>query len=321
MDATIEVRPYRNADLGELLEAWNRNLYHDVMTPQRFLDRVVLDDNFDADLALVARAEEGVAGFCLGMKRSYPYLTRGLEPDRGWIVALFVDEPHRRQGLGSRLVGEVERRLAERGALEITLGAYSPGYFMPGIDISYEGALPFFATLGYDDRGEAVSMERGLFDYALPKATRERIKELRDGGVRIEPFSKKHLDATLDFLGAEFGAGWLNNVRDALRAHEAEDTTLIALTESNEVIGFCTRKIDGNEERFGPIGVRSDLRSRGLGGVLLDLQMLEMKKHGINCLYFLWTSGDAIRFYARHGFKTYRTYRMSRKSLVAADGR
>lgn len=315
MKDAVTIRPYRNADLSDLIPLWNKNLYHDVMTEQRFLDRVVLDDNFDANLARIAEFEGSIVGFCLGMKRSYPYLTRGLEPERGWIVALFVEEQYRRRGIGGRLVNEVEQALAARGAAEVTLGAYSPGYFMPGIDLSYEGASAFFSALGYDDRGEAVSMARDLFDFTMPETTVVRLRALRAEGVRIESFSKRHLDATLSFLAREFGAGWLNNVRDALRAHEAEETTLIALTQDDEVIGFCTRKIDGNEERFGPIGVRGDLRSRGLGGVLLDCQMLEMKKHGINCLYFLWTSGDAIRFYARHGFKAYRTYRMSRKTL------
>ena len=64
---------------------------------------------------------------------------------------------------------------------------------MPGIDISYEGALPFFATLGYDDRGEAVSMERGLFDYALPRRRASGSKSCAMGACASSHFPRSIL--------------------------------------------------------------------------------------------------------------------------------
>ena len=317
----FEIRPYRNTDQESLVRAWNACLPHDVLTRERFMDRVILDVNFDAELAPVAIADGEVAAFCLGMRRRYPYLTRGLEPERGWICALFTEPGSRRIGLASKLVDWVEGRLAELGIREVTVGAYSPNYFMPGIDLSYDGAVPFFESLGYDDRGKAVSMQRSLFGYELPQATRERIGELRGQGILFEPYQGKYLDRLLTFAGEQFGAGWLRNVMDALRAHEAEQTILLAVDSTNdEILGFCMRKIDGNDARFGPIGVREDMRSQGLGGVLLDLQMLEMKKRGITGLYFLWTSGTNIRFYEKHGFSTYRTYRLSRKRIGSTAG-
>lgn len=315
---TYEVRPYRNSDLESLVDAWNANLPHDVLTGERFMQRVVLDDNFDAELAPVAVYQGKVIAFCLGIRRRYPYLSRGLEPERGWICALFTDEAYRRRGIATKLVKVVERKLAVLGVREVTIGAYSPNYFMPGIDLSYDGSVPFFESLGYDDRGEAVSMQRSLFGYELPEKTRARMMGLAQAGITFQRFRPAHLDRLLAFAGDNFGAGWLRNVLDALRMREAEDTILIATDSSGDILGFCMRKIDGNDARFGPIGVREDMRSHGLGGVLLDLQMLEMKKRGIVGLYFLWTSGSNIRFYENHGFSTYRTYRLSRKEITAA---
>lgn len=315
MDTRYTVRPFENTDIDAIVELWNSNLSHDVMTVDRFMDRVVLDDNFDAELALVAVQDGRIAGFCLGIRRLYPYLTRGTEPSRGWITALFVDRPHRRRGIATAMVKEVENRMRVMGVEEITLGAYSPNYFMAGIDTSYEGGREFFSSQGYDDRGEAVSMCRGLFGYELPVQVRERVKELACDGIHFQMYSPEYFDSLVTFAEQQFGAGWHKNIVDAVRMHEAQDTIVMAVDDEESVIGFALRKIDGNDERFGPIGVREDLRSKGLGGILLDLQMLEMKKRGINCLYFLWTSGDAIRFYRRHGFEEFRTYRLSRKRL------
>lgn len=283
------------------------------------MQRVVLDDNFDAELAPVAVCEGKIVAFCLGIRRRYPYLSRGLEPERGWICALFTDGVYRRRGIATKLVKIVEQKLAALGVREVTIGAYSPNYFMPGIDLSYDGAVPFFENLGYDNRGEAVSMQRSLFGYELPEKTCNRITELAQAGITFQRFCPEYLDRLFAFVEDNFGAGWLRNILDALRAQEAEDTILIAKDSNDDILGFCMRKIDGNDARFGPIGVREDMRSHGLGGVLLDLQMLEMKKHGIVGLYFLWTSGPNIRFYGNHGFSTYRTYRLSRKEIVAAE--
>lgn len=75
------------------------------------------------------------------------------------------------------------------------------------------------------------------------------------------------------------------------------------------------RKIDGNDARFGPIGVKESVRSKGIGGILFDLQMREMQKRGIYYAYFLWTHGAAMRFYERHGMSVYRTYQLYRKNI------
>lgn len=181
MAGRCSLRQFENTDLEVVVELWNKCLPHDVMTVGRFMDRVVLDDNFDPALALVAESDCKVVGFCLGIRRLYPYLTRGAEPNRGWITAVFVDEPYRRRGVGTQMVTEVEDRMRSLGIIELTLGAYSPNYFMPGIDLSYCGASCFFEKLGYDDRGRAVSMCRGLFDFMLPETTRERIDAFERG--------------------------------------------------------------------------------------------------------------------------------------------
>ena len=55
--------------------------------------RVGLDESGNAKYVEGDKAGIGwVVGFILATKRIFPYLERGLEPDRGWINVLFVDE-------------------------------------------------------------------------------------------------------------------------------------------------------------------------------------------------------------------------------------
>lgn len=62
-------------------------------------------------LMLVAEAPAGVVGVVLGT----------FDGRRGWIHRLAVDPAHRRSGVATALVAEVERRLVERGAPRINL--------------------------------------------------------------------------------------------------------------------------------------------------------------------------------------------------------
>ena len=311
----IEIHPYRQEYMDEIVAGWNASLFYDTITRERFIQEVLLDENFDPELALTAIVDGHVAGFSLGIKRKYPYLTRGLEEQRGWISSFFVLPEYRRRGLGQKLLEEEEAKLRAIGVKEITLCAYSPNYFTPGVDLQYPGGVPFFDKNGYVRGTDAVSMQRNLFTYTLPEHTEKHIAELAEKGITFQPFSMRYMEKLLAFVGREFDSGWVRNILLALRNQEAENTILIATDREDNIIGYCMRKIDGHDARFGPIGVAEALRSEGLGGVLIDLQMMEMKKRGIYYLYFLWTHGAAMRFYERHGLEVYRTYQLYRKKI------
>lgn len=311
----FRIESYEQKYMDAVVAGWNRTLVYDPISGERFMQQVVLDENFDGELAPVLLAEDEVIGFCLGVKRKYPYLTKGLEENRGWISIMFVLPEYQKLGCGQMLLNEMESRLKERHTDEITLCAYSPNYFTPGVDLKYERAVSFFDRNGYVRGTDAVSMQRNLFTYSIPQETELRIKKLREEGWSFKPYSAAYMEKLIPFVEKEFDAGWVRNVLQAIRLKEAEDTILLAVNEEDEVMGYCMRKIDGNDARFGPIGVKEELRSKGLGGILFDLQMREMQKKGIYYAYFLWTHGEAMKFYERHGMSVYRTYQLYRKTI------
>lgn len=310
-----QIKPYKQEYMEQLVTGWNETLIFDPISEERFLQQVLMDENFDPDLALVLLVEDKVIGFCLGIKRKYPYLTRGLEENRGWISIMFVLTKYQGKGYGKALLNEEEKRLKKEKVKEITLCAYSPNYFTPGVDLKYEKALSFFEQNGYVKGLDAVSMQKDLFTYSIPEKTQEMIERLKGEGISFNKYSLSYMEKLLAFTEAEFDAGWVRNILQAIRNGEAEDTILIATDIEDQVIGYCMRKIDGNDARFGPIGVKESIRSKGIGGILFDLQMREMQKRGIFYAYFLWTHGAAMRFYERHGMSTYRTYQLYRKKI------
>ncbi|NLC54741.1 MAG: GNAT family N-acetyltransferase [Erysipelothrix sp.] len=311
----IQYIKYNQQYLDSLMELWNEEMTYDPISRDRFLQLIVYDENFDESLALLAVRNNEVIGFCYGVKRKVSYYTRGLEPKRSWINYLFVKTEYQRQGIGQKLYDLVENNLAKLGAEEVTLCAYSPNYLNPGIDVRYTKGLAFFRKNGYLLETDAVSMHKSLLDFVMPQKTKDKIKELENEGIKIFNYKDQYFSKLMAFLEKEFGPGWKRNFILSLQNENADKTVILCTDDQDEILGYCMRKIDGNDSRFGPIGVAESLRSKGLGGVLFDYMMLEMKKQGIPSAYFLWTSGAAIRFYKRHEMEIYRTYKVGRKDI------
>lgn len=311
----IRLESFQQERFQQVLTCWNQSLIYDGIDEERFKQLILLDENFNPDLFLLALNQEKVVGFCYGVRRKIPYLERGLEENRGWIVIMGVLPEYQNQGIGTMLCDEVEKRLKDMGTKEITLCAYSPNYFFPGIDKRYQQAISFFENRNYVYRAESVSMQRSLWDYHMADQYKEKLASLEKDGIHIIRYNDEYMLPLLNYLLENFGAGWKRNALIAMQKKEAEDTILLVVDEQKNILGFCMRKIDGNDARFGPFGVSEHLRSKGIGGILFEYMMQEMKQKGIYYLYFLWTDGAAQRFYERHDVKVYRTYQLYRKEV------
>lgn len=311
----IRLESFQQERFQQVLTCWNQSLIYDGIDEERFKQLILLDENFNPDLFLLALNQEKVVGFCYGVRRKIPYLERGLEENRGWIVIMGVLPEYQNQGIGTMLCDEVEKRLKDMGTKEITLCAYSPNYFFPGIDKRYQQAISFFENRNYVYRAESVSMQRSLWDYHMADQYKEKLASLEKDGIHIIRYNDEYMLPLLNYLLENFGAGWKRNALIAMQKKEAEDTILLVVDEQKNILGFCMRKNDGNDARFGPFGVSEHLRSKGIGGVLFEYMMQEMKQKGIYYLYFLWTDGAAQRFYERHDVKVYRTYQLYRKEV------
>lgn len=301
----------------DVVRLWNEELYLDKITNNKFQKQIMLDENYDNKLCLVYVDKGEVVGFILGIKRKFPYLERGLEPDRGWISVMFVKKDHQNKGVGSLLLEEVEQRLHNLGATNITLAAYSPNYFLSGIDADgYVHSTTFFEKHGYIAGEESFSMSRDLHGFTISEENQERRKKAENAGYNFFNYQNKYMNKLLDFAAEEFGGGWKRNLLIAMREDMAKETVLIATNAQDEIVGFCMRAIDGNPLRFGPIGVSDKARNMGLGGILIEQQMEEMTKRGFYHMFFLSTDIPGKRFYERHGLTVYRTFTSYKKEIL-----
>jgi ribosomal protein S18 acetylase RimI-like enzyme len=103
---SVDIRPFKRADADALRALWFdaglASSEDDDASLRRFAER-------NPGLLLVATAERTVVGSALG----------AWDGRRGWIYHVAVAPDHRRSGLGTRLVREVESKLRELGGTKV----------------------------------------------------------------------------------------------------------------------------------------------------------------------------------------------------------
>lgn len=105
----LNVRPYREADEAAVIALWQAcGLVVPWNDPTRDIARKL---KVGRDLFLVSCDESGVVATVMG----------GYEGHRGWVNYLAVNPARQREGLGQRMMAEIEQRLDDRGCPKINL--------------------------------------------------------------------------------------------------------------------------------------------------------------------------------------------------------
>lgn len=309
------IRPYEPTDEAGVLRTWNRGLYADPINAITWRAKVLLDPNFDRDGCLVAEVDGEVRGFVLSLVRRVPFFNQGLDPEESWITAFAVDPAWQRQGIGSALLDAATERLRGMQRTSVALAPYVPNYFTPGADVAaYPHGIDFLTQQGFEVIERPISMRAELTGFQTPEPVAERQKKLDAEGVEIRPVSPEDITRILDFIPRHFSWDWhreASGVFNDLYNGDPRFVGMIIALQGEEVLGYAQHR----GERFGPFGVRPDLRSRGIGRVLLSTTLSEMLKKNFHAAWFLWTGDDAARLYSQLGFHQVRRFAVLKKTL------
>ena len=135
---SLSVRPFRREDLNRVNEIEAAS-FRDSW-PERFFTYV---HERAPDLFLVAVYGGKIAGYVVGEMREIMFSGIPHRFNMGHIMNIAVDTSHRRRGLGTRLMEEIESRFRERNATKVTLEVRE----------SNTSARSFYQSRGYEETG------------------------------------------------------------------------------------------------------------------------------------------------------------------------
>jgi ribosomal protein S18 acetylase RimI-like enzyme len=138
----MEIRPYEEADEAEVAALW-REVFPNAPAwnhPETDIRRKLA---VQRELFLVAIRDSELVGTAMG----------GYDGHRGWVYYVVVSPNHRRQGIGTALMEEVEERLARIGCPKINLQ----------VRATNDEVVCFYEKLGYRVE-ERISMGKRLED-------------------------------------------------------------------------------------------------------------------------------------------------------------
>lgn len=298
-----DIRSFRGDDIAVLAAMLAKDQPFAGVTEQRFLKKVIFEENFDPAGLFVAEEDGVIRGFLNALYRRVPvWAGVPMELDQGWFQIFCVPGRADVPTIGAALLEAGERYLAEHGKTKISTG-YFPTYFTQGVDEFHEAEQDLFRGRGYR-ASESISLELDLTSYAEPENMEQKRKALAEQGFYLGPMRMEHIPSILDAESPFGNASWAYEFRS--RIVNGDLGALQVCAAGEKVIGVAAcHDPDAPSGRFGPFGVDPAYRGHGIGAVLLADALGEMKRRGDKLTWMQWVSesGPAYHLYSRAGYR------------------
>jgi ribosomal protein S18 acetylase RimI-like enzyme len=283
----MKTGPLQQCDNTPLTQLWNRSACHDQLSVDQLHAKVWGDSDYCEKLGLTLLRDEKPIALAMGVVRQVD--GRSI----GYVKLMAVAPEFQGQGLGRRLVRELEDRLSRESVVAIRPGESAPDYIFPGIDVRYTRAMLLFEALGYQRIGETYNLVAELTGHDFSSQQEE--SKLAQQGIEVRRASVRD-NVEIERLLLENWPSWRSEVFVAL-AHDPP--TLHLAIADGKVVGFSA--FDSNQlgtSWFGPMGTCPTFHKQGIGQLLLKRCLADMQSQGCARATIPWVG--PVRFYAKH---------------------
>lgn len=276
------------ADAAALAELWQEAAPSEPLEPWVIREKLVEDPEADPALRLAATHGGRLIGAAAGVVRR-----GGPEGPTGFVQFLAVLPAYRRRGVARRLLDELERRLAQRGAVRIRAFGGAPSYLWPGVDVRYTPALCLFESRGYRVEGYEFNMAVDLTRPLPLEPPAARQAALARMGVTVRALTPDDEGPLHEWLQRTWGPNWAFEGMLALRRPRPSGVVAV---QHGRIVGFAV--FDSTRPGwFGPMGVEPGLQGGGIGVELCAQALQAMAERGYPEAQIAWAGPRC--FYAR----------------------
>lgn len=262
--------------------------------------RIFDDPDHIHDHGFLLRDKGKTIGFMVGVLRG----------DEAWLKLFAVDGEHRRSGIGSVMLEEIEALFQSAGAERVHILNSSPFYFMPGLDPRYTQAFCFLQSRGYNPERYVHNMAVDLTAHDFETSLIE--SQLARKGFKIRRLMHEEEQTFYEWMLGTWSQNWTTEACNSLK--NTPVTTFIALDVNDNICGFATYDVTMFRGGFGPTGVEESLRGLGIGKILFLRCLQDMKVRGYPRCEIGWVG--PISFYAHTaGARICATFMQGSKTL------
>lgn len=228
------------------------------------------------------------------------------------IRLLCVLPDFRGKGIGSRLLSESEKLIAENGFDRAVLGGHDSGLFIGEVvpaERQGEMTETFFSRRGYGAEEECIEMKMSLGAFDFEKLD---IPPCSDG-VSFGYIGKEEETELRKTVGA-VDPDWVQ--------YFTFESPVFAAKLDGRIVGFCIidENVDtvissgsNNVGSVGCVGVAPEMRKKGVGLAMVSEAVRNIQRDGCTDAFIHYTYLD--KWYGRLGFRTFLRYRFSEKKL------
>ena len=324
----VEIRKIKQQDISQVVLLWNQQqeegIYlYEPLTSVSFNKLFMEVGPSLSKLNYVCVDQGEVIGFINGCYQE--------ETETGYVTFVLVKEEYKRQGIGTKLLKEIEFLLGEIQSLKkcdliffnpINLSWMIPGTERhihpnaPGVDVKSDAYL-FFKNNGYHDVVYQNSYYRLLSEFEYSDDICQRIEVLNKKGMHITSYDPKLHHGFLELLEDLNNPLWIDIIMENINRVDGGDPVLIVEREG-KVCGFTgPLRVEASKRGyFCGIGIHSAYRQHGAGKVLFSALCKGLKEIGADYMsLFTGENNPARHIYESAQFKVVRTWADMRKEL------
>ena len=266
------------------------------------------DPDYEEELLVGARHGVQLVGIGYGVRRAWK---KGREQD-GYVKILYVAPEARRRGIGTALLTCMEEGLERRGARTMNYGGCAPRYLVPGVAEDDAATRGLLASRGWQAGSRRINLEGTLGAESASRHQAAAASLMRPGTV-AEVAGESNEAATRRFIEREFSASWAIEAERGL-AGGGDPFCSVLREQDGAVLGFAAMNTT-NPNWFGPMGVRADVRGRGLGAWLVHHALAEAATRGTHRYLLPWVNDNAVFYRHVLGSLQERGYLKMKKKL------
>ncbi len=293
----LKFEPLSKENLEQVYKMCEKNVLFLSQPFQTFQKATLESALFEPDFSLIASDADGniIAFFMIVFRRSQIFKKRR----RVAVLKFFVVKKEWRcKGLGTIIYTMLEKRIKKSKKkcfkMKLEVMTSMPDYWLPGLDPRHTEAFFFLKKQGFKKGTERINLclNMEVIPRETPPLESEGYKIMRatlDDKEELVPLKFMPKIYQLSFWPEEIALSFKNDSITTFIAREPKE---------NKIIGWASHSIHFPGS-FGPTGVKKSARGRGIGGLLLNWCLWDMKQGGVKKTTIMWVEGDTIYFYLK----------------------